>query len=223
MNLNELQLTKDLVAAENPLPDEGFRPGHQVKTVFGKYGWNLLGYGVEGAVAEHPTKNQVLKLFIKDSPYKAFVNIVRDNPNPHFPKFSKYVRDIPGPKFSYVLMEKLQPVANADYLIDNYIGEMYVMELESEKYDVVGLGGTFGSYVIDVIYDVIIDHKDNPYSSLVWTKLQTHEPDNAWFKVCKMLSHYAQMHGWKKLDLHPKNYMLRGDTLVVIDPFGPLA
>lgn len=219
MKLNELQLKKDLIAAEEPVPGEGFQPGKQVKDVFTKYGWNLLGHGIEGAVADRPNSTQVLKIFIKDSLYRDFVNIVKDNPNPHFPKFHKYIRDIPGTKFSYILMEKLQKT-NPDFLIDNYLPEMYVLDTEHELFFGKGVQGNFGGYILGEIYDAQEEHHDNPYNARVWHDLNGSKPDDAWFKACKMVCHAGKLMGLKHLDLsNPHNFMLRNDTLVIIDPF----
>jgi hypothetical protein len=218
MRLHELQLTKDLIAAKEPVPGEGFQPGAQVKDVFTKHNWPLLGHGLEGAVGQHPTKDMVAKIFVKDSLYKEFVNIVKDNPNPHFPKFLKYVRDIPNTIFSYILMEKLE-ATNPDFLVDNYIPELYVLDTESESFLGKGIQGKFGAYVLDYIYDVQEEHRDNPYNPRVWNELGQ-KPDDAWFKACKMISHVAKLIGLRHLDLgNPKNFMLRGNTLVIIDPF----
>jgi hypothetical protein len=50
------QLKKDLGATSS---------GYDAGKLFKKYGWNLLGSGADGAVADYPNKNIVLKLFVK--------------------------------------------------------------------------------------------------------------------------------------------------------------
>lgn len=220
MKLTELQLKRDLQRAEEPISGNGFQPGQQVKGVFRKYGWNLLGAGLEGAVAEHPTKNQILKLFINDSPYKNFVQMAQHHPNPHFPKFFKHSRDIPGTKFSYVLMEKLTPLANIDALIDNYLGEMYVLDIEGEHAGIVAIPGDLGSWIVDETFEVANRFKDNPYNTMAFGKLNVEPPGNEWITACRIMCNIGKSLGLKNLDLgKANNFMLRGQTLVITDPF----
>ena len=75
MRINEIQLRRDL---ESAYP----------KLVLKKYGWDVLGSGYEGAVAVHPSKPYVLKLFLRKSLYKMFLVFCRENqPNIHLPVF----------------------------------------------------------------------------------------------------------------------------------------
>lgn len=75
MKLNEIELRRDLES-------------NDPKLILKKYGWNVLGSGYEGAVASHPNKPYVLKLFERDSLYKMFLVFCRENQgNIHLPKF----------------------------------------------------------------------------------------------------------------------------------------
>ena len=92
MNLSELEITRRLknIRGNNMI-------GSQLQDVVYAHGWKLLGRGSEAAVAEHPEKGYVLKIWPTKSQYTTFVELVQQNPNPHFPKFSKVMKQIPGP------------------------------------------------------------------------------------------------------------------------------
>lgn len=59
----------------------------KAKIILRKAGYKVLGIGSFGTVLKNPKSNYVLKLFkSKDTAYLAFINMVKNNPNRHFPK-----------------------------------------------------------------------------------------------------------------------------------------
>ena len=216
MKINELTITRDFKTAGNlnfPSNEDNF--GLRLKQLLIKNGRNVLGSGMEGAVIEY--KNLILKVFPTNSKYSEFVTLVKNYHNPHFPKFYKFTKQIPGTKFSYVIMEKLTKVDD-DYLIKNCISELYALEVESAKFDIVGIPGDFGVTVLEYIYSIVEENKDNPYNQRVWIELAEEPPDNEWIIACQLLCREARTFR-NNLDLHPKNFMIRGKTLVIVDPF----
>ena len=147
MQIRELTLKTDINTLDDPAK------------VLKKYGWNVIGVGMEAAVAEHPNKSYVLKLFEDDSNYKAFVQFaVNHRGNPHVPVFFRGIetRDltkideksnisiqglmstIPGTDYSYVRMEKLSRITEKD-LVKKYTPEMMFLYLEGIRLNTLGL------------------------------------------------------------------------------------
>ena len=97
MKISELDLTK---ISRNPSanPIEIFR----------RYGWKVLGTGIDGVVAEHPDKPYVLKIFVSSSSYKLFVEYAEQNQkNASVPKFGRTVRTLPGSQWCYRTDEEI--------------------------------------------------------------------------------------------------------------------
>jgi hypothetical protein len=220
MKLSELQITKDIKGAEKP---QFGLYGNPLRDIFQKHGWNVLGKGVDAAVADHPNKNVVLKMFVSTSKYKHFVDLVKDHPNPHFPIFHKTIRELPGTKFSYVMMEKLDEISD---FYNNYFPEICALMLSASKHGVDYLNRTsdmmptftpkrwFKNKIGVGVNDFIA------YPELVWNKID--KPDDAWFQACDLLFgafKEANMNLMSNIDFTPQNFMLRGDILVITDPF----
>lgn len=218
MRLDELQLTKDIKAAEFPQPGK-ITPGARVKDVLAKYGWDVKGYGTEGAVAVHPKTDAILKLFIYDSKYKSFVSLAEHHPNIHFPVFYKGVRDIPGTKFSYVMMEKLEKIYEDD-ILKRFLPELCTIYLTSVQYK---MQYDFPHSMMQRIAKAtgfrrktdIVDRPD-----LLWNQFGR-KPDEEWFTAIDQIYKTAKKIGLQDIDLYHdnNNLMLRSETLVIIDPF----
>lgn len=183
------------------------------------HGWHLLGTGVEAAVAEHPEKSYVLKIFNSDSAYKEFVKFVQDHAqNPHLPRFSRYVKRIPGTIFSYVRMEKLTPITKEN-LIGNYANYMLTLKQIDEKMDMEMLHWSLNHLVEDALaragWDSTQAHTD--YDHMY--ELLGGKPPTDWSSLVLQLATYAQNLGHKDWDLHTNNFLTRGNTLVIADPF----
>jgi hypothetical protein len=241
MLIKELQLKKDIQTLKNP------------EDILKKYGWKVLGIGMEAAVAEHPNKNYVLKLFDDDSNYKNFVQFAVDHKgNPHVPVFFRgsetkdltkidersnvsipgLMSTIPGTDLSYVRMEKLSKISEND-LIKLYAPEMLVLYLDGIKENISGLNyelktamrkkiivafrlfsGTKSSNT-DFIEKLAHDHVQQV---TLWKQIGR-EPDEAWYNVAQDLITMSKHLGTRELDIHEENVMLRGNTLVITDPF----
>lgn len=104
--ITELSRPKDRVTA------------HEVLT---RAGYRLLGNGSFASVYQKPGAHYVLKLFdADDHAYMAFLSLVAQHPNPHFPKFfGKSVRVSPG--FSAVRMEPLGKYRGDPDLLSFYV------------------------------------------------------------------------------------------------------
>lgn len=85
MKIQELVLRHDLETNYDP------------RNILVKHGWKVIGSGLGGAVAQHPNRPYVIKLYRNSSRYSQFVEFVQNHqPNPYLPRFNRYVRNLPG-------------------------------------------------------------------------------------------------------------------------------
>lgn len=96
----------------------------------------------------------MLKIFPSDSAYVKFVEFVQSHSgNPHLPRFSRYVRPVPGTEFSYVRMEKLQKVT-LPQLLNKYAA--YLAEM-------VGIGQVMDMQILDNDIEDLLDNQLQGY------------------------------------------------------------
>jgi hypothetical protein len=215
MEISELQITKTI----KNLRVGG---GETASKILEDHGWTLLGSGAEGAVAEHPGKAYVLKLYEYNSNYTYFVNLVKHFPNIHFPKFSRYVRPVPGTKWKYVRMEKLSPIEE-NTLIENYMPEMvalqnicYIHGLKCDYQDNI-----VAFYLRNLnIRNPVLGARTRDQNKIhdIYQRLGR-KPDNAWIAAVTECCNSANSLNLQMLDLHYGNFMLRGNCLIIADPY----
>jgi len=201
MQINELEIGRKLKRG---------MVGADLANLLHQKGWMPLGHGFEAGVAEHPRKSYVLKIFPKTSPYVHFVNMVQRNPqNPHYPRFSRYVRPVPGTEYAYVRMEKLAKML---------------------PYDLVQFPSLL--CLMDQLWLTHDPHALPPYwvrTSVTW---DPHVADSNGVTDCNNetinpqetqaiheLSDTLKDIGWRHIDLHAANFMMRGNMWVITDPF----
>lgn len=209
MKIQELEITK--------LARDHAEPWYEV---FTHYGWEILGTGREAYVALNPHKNYVIKIWRQPSAYNKYVDFVKKHPNPHFPRFFREPRRIPGTNFYYIALEKLEPLK--DNLLNAFLPEM------------IYLGLTFYNHRIyfqqrrevnQKLAKIFPDRSDIRLDSLVgnqnlqektWAKIG-HPPDT-WKKAVQQIVEFAN--NWHlDFDLPDFNFMRWHDTLVITDPF----
>ncbi len=206
MKLQELEISKQL-KRRGPV---------YWRDVVEKHGWSLVGRGLEAVVVKHPQKPYVLRVFSTDTPYVDFVKMVQAHQsNPHFPRFSRYVRPIPGTEMSYVRMEILDPVRN---VLRTHLPELAYLYIQStsmglEFHDV--FAPTVGAHLRELSRGSIFDKE---IQKTLWEKIGT--PSDSWKRAVDLLLElYQKGTRWQsELDMHPANFMLRGHTLVISDP-----
>jgi hypothetical protein len=212
MKINELTITKDLNAARDP---------SDLEDIMQQHGWKVLGSGAEAAVAEHPDKQYVLKVFEKTSRYIDFVHFALENQsNPHVPKFNSHVKQIPNTPYNYVRMEKLTKTNNSK-LISDHISDMYALVVISNDHSIQihsSLPNEVETY-LDAHYGIddirMYDKRKFESNFLKIGK----KADPSWIQICNSLMDYCNAIGFPHLDLHGANFMMRGNTVVILDPF----
>ena len=171
----------------------------------------------KAVVAIARNKKYVLKIFSENSAYILFVEYAKKHEhNQHVPIFYQDINRVPGTEFLYVRTEKLSKVTN-DMLITDYSSEMmalYLKELTSKIFTI----DKDIQEPIDKILTTQIPGFDehNPDEDLVWQHMR--KPDDDWLQLVDDLIDICHRVGHNKLDLKVDNFMLRGKTLVVIDP-----
>ena len=192
---------------------------YQPANILGKYGWDVLGTGLSAAVAQHPTKPYVLKLFKSDIRYLKFIEFVEQNAgNKHLPHINKTVKKIPGTHLSYVRMERLNPITITD-LQNTYYPEIMYLGLLAIKNDLM-----ITSSIEDfIIHKLSAKHIYEPTLRKVnfndvWYAYPN-KPLASWIDISRKLVDFADSTGISMFDIHAGNFMLRNRTLVITDPF----
>jgi hypothetical protein len=207
MNLNEISLKTNIKDLKAP------------RAILHRYGWEVLGTGLNAAVAQHPDKPYVLKLFESDLGYLKFIQFIEANKgNKHLPVINKTVKKIPGTRLSFVRMERLTPITEQD-LWKNYLSDMTYIGLLAVKNDLLIAFSTQRNIVdalnarninTTVLRKVKFDD--------VWTAFKD-KPTASWMDISEKLVDFADSNGIDFLDIHSQNFMLRNNTLVITDPF----
>jgi len=216
MHITEIKLKHELIAAQQPFADS-----QKLKRILTLHGWRSLGTGAEAAVAMHPEKAYVLKIFNSDSQYVHFVQFVQAHQsNPHVPRFSRYVRPVPGTEFSYVRMEKLQKVTDSQ-LLTTYANYLAMMMAMGDATEIIMLN----DYLDERLQDHLLtlgyepaDLLDPDQQSEIYQKLGG-EPPHTWYQLLSDLAEHSEQHDVAGWDMHAGNFMRRGKTLVIADPF----
>lgn len=217
MKITEIQATNIIRQARRGRYDP-----HWIQ-VFDHYGWELLGHGREGYVALNPQKGYAFKIWPATSRYTNFVKFARANENPHFPRFYREPRQIPGTSFNYMAMEKLEPLQGNE-LLHGYFPEMLWFTLEllkrnewseqsGEILDLLQI--VFPS--LTVLPDLVPTSKfyKPDLAQAVWDRVK--QPPDSWKTAVQMLDKWVVSHSYH-YDLFSFNFMLRGSTLVFVDP-----
>ena len=213
MRLHELEITKLLKKTGRASALE-----NQIE----KFGWKLMGSGAEAVVAQHPTKPYVLKLFPTGSRYVHFVDYVQAHQNnPHLPKFGKYVRmlpvthkhDVSPGRWSYVRMEILKPISINEFMYDHVkemcAVHMIVYQAKQDHNDLFWNSATNMSHLLDSAKEMGFDSIESCGKAA----------DENWKTAVTDLLKLMKQQNMSQFDLHYNNVMLRGDVLVIVDPF----
>jgi hypothetical protein len=183
----------------------------RVTAILKEKGWRILGTGVEAMVATHPNRPYVLKVFPTSSAYVHFVDYCRKNPNnPYLPKFSRYVRPIPGTVFSYVRMEQLSHFSKKGLVDLNpelwcTLYHMFAIRRDNISWN--------AGHHIPQLEDLPQRHG---YRNVAQCAAAA---PALWTSTIQGLLDVMTSHGLDTFDLHSDNVMLRGSQLVITDPF----
>lgn len=227
MKISEITLTKQMKHIADKSGDyvdwlERRAAPDMLKHLFKSYGWHLLGTGAEGTVAEHPQKAYVLKVFQDNSYYQYFVEFVKQHAhNPHVPRFGRYVRKVPGSPFLYVRMEKLTSV-DFQVIRRKYLNYLLDMKALGAQVGIRTLGHQLDMEMDEFLHSRGISQDDFMNAATrkdIMKKTTQPMPTDSWGElIIAMLesSKHLNLASW---DMHEGNFMMRHNTLVIVDPW----
>jgi hypothetical protein len=200
----------------------------------GKY--KILGAGYAGTAVEY--KGMVYKFWSSDPPYEEFVKYALANQNnPFLPKFfSKKINNLPAgfldthedhpETIKWIKMEKLQQRRIFFKVTESgkTLRMKEIMRVAVRSQDAApALGWTQREYIEKgLVWDAYsaaspkwhqLDHSETPLPGKLTKEAQ------ALANTLYDLTQIAQKHKIKLDDAHDSNYMLRGEQVVLIDPF----
>ena len=175
---------------ESEVLDEITRPGQgNAEYMLEKAGYEKIGYGMYANVFAKPGADHVLKLFgYRDQAYRDFVNMTIQEPNIHFPKFKGKMMKITNDYYA-IRMEILEP-------------------LSKDK-------GTVLELMRQYIYAQIEDPSQPFRRAIEMEKVEKAQPGIT--EACELVATLIKNNDLG-LDLHMKNAMMRGNTIVITDP-----
>lgn len=153
--------------------------------------WKVVGHGAYSIVLDKPGTNYVIKINkYSDIAFHKFAKLCHKYKNPHFPVISSARKLTEGSGAKYMyLIEKLTPIT--DPFLEDFM-------LRVVKF-----------------YDAKV-----PMKYLTWKMndvQKTYLEDNP--KLLEAIEILHENMGKMLSDAYPQNCMMRGDTLVVIDPY----
>lgn len=168
--------------------------GYKLKSA----GYEKIGRGSFASVWGKPGEDFLVKIFNNmDRAYPEFVKLASNSPNKYFPKFKGKLIKI-NEKYSAVRVERLEPMPESQYkqlgldVVDDYL-----------------------NYQRDVHRGIDHNwHKDNVNSLIEQIyKLDDNQPG-----IKAALDLIAEKLISFTFDFQPQNVMLRGNTVVILDP-----
>ena len=195
VKLTELRLPDTLTGAE---------------AVLNRYGYkNIGGYSAFGRVFHKAGEKSVLKIFTKDDiAYRQFVSLaIQNKDNPHFPRFARKVIQIKGTQYDAVKTELLTSGNEKDM---RFIRDMFKIRNETDKMRMLNKLSLFAQK-----YNKTISNMRAEYTE--WLDQNKQLVDA--FDIIK--SFIDKNKTSVQLDLHEQNMMMRGNTIVIIDPVRP--
>jgi hypothetical protein len=190
MKLISTELKEDLDEAQEVLEKAGY-------VRIGKSG------SCYGRVFHKKRHRYVLKLFKKnDEAYKKFVQYcIKNKTNPHLPKFSTKVLEVPNTVYNAVRVELLIECYAEHHLVSDYIRHYCCLHGDMTKI------------------------KKNSSPEFFNTFFQWHNDNSDIIKTCDEFIENFTNDDVSRLDMHAGNFMLRktisGTTMVFTDPVAP--
>jgi len=159
-------------------------------------GYGRIGKGNNADVFWKPGLPYVLKLFeSSERGYIDYVRIAKANPNPHFPVFKGGVIKI-NDRYNAIRMEKLDRL-DFSYNIRQVLDGM--------------------SDYIDIVKGHSVSHSSKQVVIQNMERIESIQPGMT--KACELIATIPDASS----DLHVANVMMRGKTLVIIDPVTTLS
>lgn len=190
--------------------DELTRPSNRLRagSVLEKAGYIRLGSGGYADIYEKPGASYVLKLFEEhDYGYRKFLQYAfKNQDNPHLPRFRGKLIAVTD-RYYAIRMERLKPIGRVQNFAFTPDPALWDIITRVEK-----LARASRTESLDqILQKVQTDPLSEPIRDFV-------ENNPSFVKAMHDLVRIARQTGIA-LDFSPRNFMLRGDTIVITDPF----
>ena len=205
MKLVELQGVKN--QADKSLADllaDLIKPGSKFQKV---------GSGIAAEVLLHEN-GLIYKFWAQDSAYEKFISYVEKNQNdPHLPKLKSKIKELTSffdhpeefpKKIKYVKMEELKPINYDSKFFDTK--QLYITDV----IDYLGVNAADGNIKS---FDLVIREFESDEECKLSPKAVQEIKS-----LSTTLTNIVKLKLAKYLDIHSGNIMLRGNTIVIIDP-----
>lgn len=209
MKINELLSESSNVVSELTLPD--FRkdgPGrgeNSAEKRLQNWGYEKAGSGTFSDVYTKPGTNKVLKVFDDDDRgYLQFIRFVKRNPSPHYPAFlSKLVK-----VSHWIYAIRIEKLTSID---GNYHGVS-----KQDLSDIIRKMSWYDSWD-QMITDTMERQGENIKQEILELLKYFQKNQPGLLDAVRLL--YSNAKKKTEIDLHDENIMLRGDTIVISDPW----
>ena len=187
---------------------------YKAGVILGEYGYKKIGGALYGAVFHKPGESSVLKLFdTNDIAYIAFVEVCREHQsNPHFPRFSKSTLRIKDTEYSAIRTELLKQGDTS--LLRKLSLYFKVLSQLSNETDAV-IEDDLLHYFVRVHHLPLSVANQGVKDYSKWVKKA-----DSLYKAFNIIINELSDPRFR-FDLHKQNMMMRGDTVVIIDPVAP--
>ena len=194
MRLEEVTLSQARTLRRTP-----WEHGYSVGSWLSHNGFYRTGPGSFGTVYANNESNLVVKVVHRqDTCYLAFVEWIKQQPpNPHLPRCGKIIR-VPGTDGYFLLMEKLTRLEKGDFRDHHWAMVCWLYYNTHKDY----YARRFG----------MRDYEEGEQLAEVW------ERDNPLLAATIRKIRAEVMSDSCPWDLHVDNLMMRGNTMVIIDP-----
>ena len=180
--------------------------------VLERFGYKQIGHtdSAFGSVFHKPGDKSVLKIFSKmDYAYSDFVSLaIKHRENPHFPRFSRQVFKIRGTEYDAVKTELLQ---EGNYKLLDVIEHMFIIRKKYWDHGRYDWNNLQGMELVDA------DDEEEYRDKYVQFELA----NEALVEAFDLIYFNFSINKKIKIDLHSSNFMMRGNTIVIIDPVCP--
>ena len=182
-------------------PDTKYRERDKITEKLVKAGWKYLDSGLASMAFLHPRTMHVLKInFRPDRAYDAFVNLIHEQPNIHFPKIHDVTYILKGQyNFKAYLMEYLEGTRDSSWSLTTAL-----------------LGVAIHAHQ----FKTLDDFKEKYYT--YYETISEYSYPEELFLAAQCIGNFARTHVSLigRIDLHPGNIMKRSDgTVVITDPY----
>jgi hypothetical protein len=209
MKIHELLSEANNIVSEITLPDfrkdVAGRGENSAEKKLTNWGYEKVGSGTYADVYTKPGTDKVLKVFDdEDRGYLQFIRFIKKNPNPHYPVFLSKLTKVSDWIYA-IRIEKLTPIGG------NYHGAS-----KQDLSETLRRMTRFNNWD-EMIADAAAREGENNQPEIIELLKYFQKTQPGLLDAVRLL--YSNAKKKTDVDLHDENIMLRGDTIVISDPW----